>query len=105
MSEPTYLGTIEIPTSYNQQISNTAQQARAILDKAETTEGGKAAVFEFKDKREAQLHRSMLYTMAILRYGEAGRIGTRLLDNLLYVWRTHAEYAPASTLAQAEVTV
>jgi hypothetical protein len=85
MTENTYpriLGETDIPT-HRTSPENKAQACRAIINQLHP---GKATIVEFDSKKEAEDHRSMLYTMAILKFGEAGQIATKLIANVLYVW-------------------
>lgn len=86
MSEaPVILGHADIPRNYNQTEINKANKSREILD--QLPDDNKALVIEFGSHKEARDYRSMLYTMAIFRFGKAGQIGTRTVDNVMYVWK------------------
>lgn len=80
--KPKFLGKTAIPTSY-QQRDNRAQFCRKMLEKLTADQ---ADLYEFATKKEAEDYRSMLYSMAILKYSVAGKIATRIMDNMLYVW-------------------
>ncbi|NMC55000.1 MAG: hypothetical protein GYA48_15340 [Chloroflexi bacterium] len=83
---PTVLGEVDLSEiNYRQGGPSRAQQCRNML---EILKPQKATIFEMRDKKEAEDYRSMLYTMAILKFSESGRIATRIVDNLLYVWLT-----------------
>ena len=79
------LGTVPIPNNKYQRNNkeNRAHLARKIL--SELTPG-KADLFEFDDKKDAQNMRSMISTMAILTWGEGGHVATSNVENMLYVW-------------------
>lgn len=77
------LGTVPIPENRYQKEGNRAQKARQMLDELTP---GKADLYEFADKKEAQNFRSMISSMAILRWGEAGHIRTSVVENTLYIW-------------------
>lgn len=85
--KPKFLGKTEIPNDYRKR-ENKAQMCRELL---EGLTNGQADLYEFGSKKEAEDYRSMLYSMAILKYGSAGRIATRLIENLLYVWLSDGE--------------
>ena len=88
MSEyPTILGNAEIPKDYSKTQTNKANKCREILA---MIPAGKALIIEFDSKKDANDYRSMLYTMSILKYGESGHIGTRINDNVMYIWEVHA---------------
>jgi hypothetical protein len=61
------LGTVPIPEIRYQREGNRAQAARKVNI------------------------RSMISTMAILRWGEAGHIGTSVVENTLYLWLKDTE--------------
>lgn len=77
------LGTVPIPEIRYQREGNRAQHAREMINGLVP---GKADLYEFTDKKEAQDLRSMISTMAILKFGEAGRISTRVIENTMYIW-------------------
>lgn len=77
------LGTVPIPENRYQKEGNRAQTARKMLDELTP---GKADLYEFETKRDAQVIRSMIASMAILKFGEAGRIGTSIVENTMYLW-------------------
>ncbi|HAL16860.1 MAG TPA: hypothetical protein DCP32_08940 [Anaerolineaceae bacterium] len=52
---------------------------------------GKADLYEFADKNEAKNLRSMISSMAILKFGEAGHIGTSIVENTMYLWLKKGE--------------
>lgn len=81
--QPMILGEVAIPHDYDQTKINKARFSRSLLN---SLREGKALLVEFETHREAENYRAMLYSMAILKYGEAGRIATRIVENLLYVW-------------------
>ncbi len=82
MDDMKILGEVEIP-HHRFSKENTANQAREIIAKLRTD---KALLVEFGSKTEANTMRSMMYTMAILKFGEAGHLATSNQDNLLYAW-------------------
>ena len=78
------LGTVPIPDNrYQRNRENRAHQARKLL--SELTPG-KADLYEFEDKKDAQNMRSMITSMAILKWGEGGHVATSNVENMLYVW-------------------
>ena len=84
-TEPTrmkILGEVDIPY-YQGTKESLAKDARKVLNMLHP---GKAIALEFGCKKEAQDMRSMLYTMAILKFAEAGHIKTKVLETLMYVW-------------------
>lgn len=83
------LGTVPIPYNRYQKQENRAQMARKML--AELTPG-KADLYEFADHKEAQNIRSMITSMAILKWGEAGHIATSIQDNTMYLWLREGEF-------------
>lgn len=88
MSEaPVILGQADIPRSHNRTETNKAVKSREILDALPTE---RALVIEFGSHKEAKDYRSMLYTMAIFKFGKPGQIGTRILENVMYVWKVGA---------------
>jgi hypothetical protein len=82
------LGTIPIPELRYQKKGNRAQMARKMLEELVP---GKADLYEFVDKKEAQDLRGMLSSMAILKFGEAGHISTSIVDNTMYLWLREPE--------------
>lgn len=79
---PRILGEVAIPTETPYEY-NKAQASRKLLSKLRP---GKALVVESIDHREARNLRAMLYTMSILQYGEAGKLKTKINDNILTIW-------------------
>ena len=68
MSEyPIILGEADIPKSHSRE-ANKANISRDILEKLPEA---KALVLEFDNQKEAKDYRSMLYTMAIFKFGQA----------------------------------
>ena len=82
------LGTVPIPEIRYQREGNRAQAARKALEELTP---GKADLYEFADKKEAMNIRSMISSMAILRWGEAGHIGTSVVENTMYLWLKDSE--------------
>ena len=81
------LGEVDIP-HLERGPENMAKESRTVLTKLNP---GKALALEFGTEKEAKDMRSMLYTMAILKYAEAGHIKTKIIQNLMYVWLTELE--------------
>ena len=68
MSEyPIILGEADIPKSHSRE-ANKANISRDILEKLPEA---KALVLEFDNQKDANDYRSMLYTMAIFKFGQA----------------------------------
>lgn len=82
------LGTVPIPENKYRQDENRAQKARQVLDDLIP---GKADLYEFNDKKEAQTFRSMLSSMAILKFGGSGKISTSIVENTMYIWLREQE--------------
>lgn len=88
------LGVCDIPASYRKDGQNKARLVRATLEKlVNEVPTGKALVLEFDNKKEAHDMRSMFYTMSIIRFGEAGHISSRIVENLFYVWLVETSVA------------
>lgn len=77
------LGTVPIPENRYRHDANRAQKARQMINDLKP---GSADLYEFADKKEAHDYRSMLYSMAILKFGEAGHLAISQAENTLYLW-------------------
>lgn len=77
------LGSIPIPETNYRKDGNKAQMARAILNDLRI---GMADVYEFATENEAKNMRSMIASMAILKFGAGGFISTSLKENILTIW-------------------
>lgn len=72
-----------LPTTRYERGENRATFCREVLN---SLQPGKANLYEFVNKKTAEDYRSMLYSMAILKFGEAGRVKTKIVEHLMYVW-------------------
>jgi hypothetical protein len=82
------LGTVPIPENRYQKDGNRAQMARKMISELVP---GKADLYEFETKHDALNIRSMLCSMAILKFGEGGHIGTSIVENTMYIWLKEPE--------------
>jgi hypothetical protein len=75
----------DMPVTRYERGENRATFCREMLN---SLQPGKAHVYEFADHKMARDYRSMLHSMAILKYGEGGHVGTKTIENIMYVWLT-----------------
>lgn len=87
----TIVGKAEIPEHSNGVLAP-IKDAREVVNNLEE---GKATVIETDSAKQGKQFQSMLHIVAEIKFGGRGRIKTKRLENVVYVWLHNPENEPA----------